>query len=144
VHYSNLVIVEKPDDHDIKKAVAEVMSPHENHWWDWYQIGGRWTGVFDGYDPAKDPANQQDGRAKWPTEWAEHPGDIVPLESVSEESYKKFFRVVIGRRTFGGEDYLPWKKIEEMFPRREMPPLEWLKNEYAGHLAVVVDNHDGI
>lgn len=27
--------------------------------WDWYQIGGRWTGMLDpDYDPAKDPRNQ--------------------------------------------------------------------------------------
>lgn len=25
--------------------------------WDWWQIGGRWTGVWSGYDPEKDPAN---------------------------------------------------------------------------------------
>lgn len=23
--------------------------------WDWYQIGGRWTGLLDGYDPDTDP-----------------------------------------------------------------------------------------
>jgi hypothetical protein len=25
--------------------------------WDWYQVGGRYTGTFDGYDPETDPAN---------------------------------------------------------------------------------------
>lgn len=25
--------------------------------WDWWVIGGRWTGLFDGYKPAKDPRN---------------------------------------------------------------------------------------
>jgi hypothetical protein len=25
--------------------------------WDWYVIGGRWTGYFSGYEPDKDPAN---------------------------------------------------------------------------------------
>ncbi len=28
--------------------------------WDWFQIGGRWTGLLDpSYDPAKDPRNQK-------------------------------------------------------------------------------------
>ena len=26
--------------------------------WDWYQIGGRYTGNLDGYDPYADPANE--------------------------------------------------------------------------------------
>ena len=25
--------------------------------WDWYQIGGRWTGYYSNYDPATDPKN---------------------------------------------------------------------------------------
>lgn len=28
-----------------------------NSKWDWYEIGGRWTGSLDGYDPEKDPDN---------------------------------------------------------------------------------------
>lgn len=27
--------------------------------WDWYQIGGRYTGNLDGYDPYADPANEE-------------------------------------------------------------------------------------
>lgn len=27
--------------------------------WDWWQLGGRWTGVWSDYDPAKDPANRE-------------------------------------------------------------------------------------
>lgn len=177
MHYSNLVIIEKPDDGDIEAAVKEAMGAHEDQggFWDWYQIGGRWTGVLSGYDPEKDEANIEecwlcngtgvrtdavgvangmperqycngcDGKgkkAKWPTSWAKHEGDIATIESVSEEAYKRFFRVVTGRgRVFGGEYYAPWKPLDEMFPKQEMPPLDWLKKEYAGHLVVVVDNH---
>ena len=35
------------------------MGPHQEEFWDCYQIGGRWSGTFDGYDPTKDPANQK-------------------------------------------------------------------------------------
>ena len=27
--------------------------------WDWFEIGGRWTGTYSGYDPEKDPRNQE-------------------------------------------------------------------------------------
>lgn len=27
--------------------------------WDWWQVGGRWTGYLTDYDPEKDPANQE-------------------------------------------------------------------------------------
>lgn len=168
-HYSNLVIIEKADD--IEAAVKDAMGAREDQggFWDWYQIGGRWTGALDGYDPDKDPANTErctlcggtgtrpdmvvnngcngcagTGTARlWPTQWVKHPGDIAPIESVTPEAYERFYRVVTpGCTTFGGVSYLPWKPIDEMFPKQEMPPLDWLKKEYAGHLAVVVDNHD--
>lgn len=168
MHYSNLVVIEKTDN--IKAAVEQAMGPHEENggFWDWYQIGGRWTGVLDGYDPETDPANIEPcplcagtgkrtdmevangcngcsgsgKRVKWPTAWAERAGDIAPIESLTEEQFDKFYRVVVGSgRVFGGEEYLPWKPIDEMFPRREKPPLDWLKKEYADHLVVVVDNH---
>jgi len=71
MHFSLLVITsEKPDE----AKLAELMAPfcqtpmpdrvlsagelHDNERkWDWYQLGGRWTGHFDGYDPETDPAN---------------------------------------------------------------------------------------
>jgi len=61
MHYGNLVIVRLEDhDNDLEKAVEHAMGPCEENggFWDWYQIGGRWTGTLDGYDPDKDPANQ--------------------------------------------------------------------------------------
>lgn len=27
--------------------------------WDWYQIGGRWSGILDNYNPTEDPLNQE-------------------------------------------------------------------------------------
>lgn len=167
-HYSNLVLIEPTED--VETAVKEAMGVHkaQGGFWDWYQIGGRWTGVLDGYNPDKDPVNietcwlcqgtgtRQDMKVengcngclgtgkkeKWPTKYAKHPGDIAPIETLTDESYKNFFRVVTpGCIIFGGEDYLPWKPVGEMFPEREMPPLDWLKENYKGYLAVVVDNH---
>lgn len=168
MHYSNLVIIEKTDD--IEGAVKEAMGAHEDQggFWDWYQIGGRWTGTFDEYDPEKDERNIKTcwlckgtgkrsdmevengcnvcvgtGKAvEWSTNWAKHPGDIMPIESLTEEVYKLFHRVVMPHaRVFGGEEYLPWKESGGMFIEREMPPLGWLKKDYAGYLVVIVDNH---
>lgn len=48
----------------IEDAVDFQMAPYgENEWfadgsrWDWWVIGGRWTGCLDGYDPRDDPRN---------------------------------------------------------------------------------------
>lgn len=49
-----------------ENAVAWEMEPfQEESWfedgsrWDWYQVGGRFTGLLTGYDPYTDPANQE-------------------------------------------------------------------------------------
>lgn len=67
MHYGILVIVEPDVDSDdpneapsreeITDAVAEAMRRYRDSHWDWYQIGGRWTGHFNGYKPEQDPAN---------------------------------------------------------------------------------------
>ena len=170
MHYSNLVIIKKTDD--VEAAVKQAMGAPEGQggFWDWYQIGGRWTGALDGYDPETDPANlktctlcggSDDRKAEWkaemkgcngchgtgkqvewPTQWKMRAGDIQPIESLTQEQLDKFFRIVTPwARTFGGEEYLPWKPSGEMFRERETPPLDWLKKEYPGYLVVVVDNH---
>ena len=66
MHFFAIVLV--PDNTtDIEEKVAEIMLPHEEKYdehsdehsgfWDWYQIGGRWTGVLSNYDPREDPNN---------------------------------------------------------------------------------------
>lgn len=122
MHYSTLVLVPK-DTEIVRDAVDDLLAPYnenlpgpEKHW-DWWQIGGRWTGVLSGYDPTADPQNQETcplcsgtgvrrdkigqelgyeargwcngcsgegSRTKWPTQWAEHDGNIVPVEKVPE------------------------------------------------------------
>lgn len=65
VHYCNLVIIETPKDgiseETIGRLVKLAMGPHEEQggFWDFYQIGGRWTGLLDGYDPDTDPTKQE-------------------------------------------------------------------------------------
>lgn len=53
MHYSVIVVTkQKPTD----AVIAREMDRCRRHW-DWFQIGGRWTGHFDGYDPHTDPDN---------------------------------------------------------------------------------------
>jgi hypothetical protein len=185
-HYSNFVIIERPEDgiteEAIEAAVNEAMGAHEDQggFWDWFQIGGRWTGVLDGYDPETDPKNKKpcdlcggtgdratyrgepkelqhpsgcngcDGtgiRTEWPTQWGFRAGDVQPLANVTPEQYESFYRVITpsdGTFTHKRTEYQPWKtEAEERWRtiEQEMPPLDWLKAEYADHLVVVVDNH---
>lgn len=69
-HASVLLAVEVVDPKDrteIETAVQFQMAPFDENdeWfrdgsrWDWYQIGGRFSGMLDGYNPDADPANLQ-------------------------------------------------------------------------------------
>jgi hypothetical protein len=63
-HFLTIVLLE-PEHGDTEDAVARLMEPYsengewfrEDSRWDWYQIGGRWTGWLDGYEPENDPQN---------------------------------------------------------------------------------------
>lgn len=59
MHYFVAVLVpNNEEDVNIEGEVASLLEDHgDGQKWDWYQIGGRWTGAYDGYNPAKDPKN---------------------------------------------------------------------------------------
>jgi predicted CxxxxCH...CXXCH cytochrome family protein len=65
-HAVVLVAVDGPLD-KIEEQVEHEMAPFDENeeWfrdgsrWDWYQIGGRFTGWISGYDPETDPANRE-------------------------------------------------------------------------------------
>lgn len=77
MHYSCIVLIDR--DVDTDTAVEEAMAPFEEHYsydeqayvgfWDWYQIGGRWTGTFN---PLYDP--EQDSRNRHPCKYCEATG----------------------------------------------------------------------
>lgn len=58
-HYLVGVILPKPPAPDVGATVARLLAPHEGEHWDWYQIGGRWTGHVSGYVPETDPRNHE-------------------------------------------------------------------------------------
>lgn len=116
-HYYCLAVL-PPGATDINDTIEQLLAPHEERydeandestgWWDWYQIGGRWSGVLDGYDPSENPANKEvcylchgtgtrtdmvvphgcngclgtGTKEKFPTEWVPHAGDVARLGDV--------------------------------------------------------------
>ena len=152
MHFSNLLIIkidrDEPDD-AIKRTVDRALegSSEENGgWWDWFQIGGRWTGFFDGYDPKKDP--KMKGNEMWPTEYPFRRQDCIPIEKLTDAHIMRAYAVVMSRwgkyERFAGEVYhpMPWSDYSsKQFIKLEKPPAEWLKKEYPGYLVVVVDSH---
>ena len=105
MHCLVYVIHEPTDPAALEAMIAEALAPHEGAAWDWWQIGGRWTGRFTGYNPEADPANQEPCRlcgetgtrqwesgaascngcegkgiaVKWPTRWQRYSGDTQPI-----------------------------------------------------------------
>jgi hypothetical protein len=99
------MIVVIPEDGDVEKLVGAAMNSHEAKTlgWDWFQIGGRWTGLFSEYEPDADPKNIVECRlcngtgkrrdmfvangcngcagkgkhAVWPTDRRRHEGDVL-------------------------------------------------------------------
>lgn len=60
MHYLVIVVSEeKPSMH----SIDEALRPYYEREWDWFQVGGRWTGYLDGYDPDTDPKLQE--KCKW-------------------------------------------------------------------------------
>lgn len=116
-HFATLVIV-PADEAEPEKAAAALLAPYDENGcaysdgsrWDWWQVGGRWTGSLDGYDPRTDPSNivrcnlcggtgtrtdivVHDGcngcqgsgvRLVWPTNFQHHAGDIQPVRNIPE------------------------------------------------------------
>lgn len=79
MHYFALVQIPTGTTYEQAHAIVEeLLAPHQERFvengktdkygeadgellgfWDWWVIGGRWTGVLDGYDPSADPVNQE-------------------------------------------------------------------------------------
>lgn len=118
--HKGVILLLKADDRESAKQQAEdFLEGYQNDVWDWYVIGGRWTGKLSGYDPHEDSANVEtckicsgtgkrmdslgikareenpdytcngcEGKGdcyKWPTEWVDHDGDILPLGDCFEK-----------------------------------------------------------
>lgn len=65
MHYHAEVWIEHPSE-DVQAQLDAILAQYRERydkndiltgWWDWWQIGGRFTGSHDGYDPVDDPRN---------------------------------------------------------------------------------------
>jgi hypothetical protein len=97
-----------PECDECHGAGAYKSTYNPNSKWDWYSIGGRWTGVLSDYDPQKDTDNIEtcylcsgtgqrpdadykscngcEGkgtRLKLSSRWKKYEGDIAPLSKLS-------------------------------------------------------------
>ena len=154
MHYHAEILIQTSVDVD--QQIARIMAPHREAYnggdttgfWDWFQIGGRFTGVHDGYKPSEDLRNHEEcdlcngtgfrdddtakrlradnpgftcngcsdhrapkGRAvKWPTCWADHPGDIAPVKSIDPSL--TCYTLIVGDDVFheGEWDGKEWRK----------------------------------
>jgi hypothetical protein len=125
MHYLTGVILHKNDGEDPGEAVAMALASGRDREWDWYQIGGRWTGLLSGYNPEGDPDNhhpcqicrgtgyRNDAvlvgpcnacggigvRVAWPTAWKAHAGDVATVaEAVARDV--QFSRLVTPDRVW--------------------------------------------
>ncbi len=175
MHYHVLTLITPPEvlnEETIKTAVAEALEASRDDKWDWWMIGGRWTGAFDGYDPETDPANritcdlcggtgnrsifrhelpQQPGcngcestgtRTTWPTYWRFRAGDCKPVAALTEADLDVYAICIEEYGWFGGERYEPWRVDDEKFVKEPTPPLAYLIAEHGDKLAVIVDCHN--
>lgn len=94
MHYLSYAVIKNDPSQTLEEQISTILGPHEENYdgderigvWDWYQIGGRWTGHFDSYDPTTDPANiGPNSKTKWPTDWKRHSGDIIALDTLPDD-----------------------------------------------------------
>jgi len=131
MHYAVLVVLDPVEEDDeartVETRVAEALRRFgDGLHWDWYEIGGRCEGRFDG-------------------------SNVQPSGALTEEQRDNAFAVVVGGHWYSSEGYEPWQEDPvSMFPKRNLPPLSWLQRqpEYCGKDAegtadvVILDCHN--
>jgi len=146
MHFANLVIIKKTKN--VMQAVDKAMGPDENDggFWDWFAIGGRFTGLFKQRDelcrscghlnmfhkPVPE-FNKEEMLATIQKDLEElqtkprtfEAVDVQPIEALEREHYYFCSRIITPEKTYG----------------EKRPDLPKIKEKWAGHLVVVVDNH---
>ncbi len=204
MHYHAEVLLalfkDEPLD-SIKALISKIMEPFSEHlevekyeedgetywmnpigFWDWWQIGGRWTGKHDDYKPEDDPRNiekchicnstglrddksgiehrkkdpsytcngcgfynsetklwEQSHYGKgmclsWPTNWADHEGDIVPVQQIKKDF--SCYSLIINNKVYHQEEWTGNNFVQTEFDGNVTNKLKEL-NITDGYLATV-------
>lgn len=165
MHFYAIAVVTADQGDDVEAAIEKLLAPYSEEssdggWWDWWQIGGRWTGKLSGYDPRDDPQNIEtcricggtgqrsdeaqgvpcngcEGsgrRVKWATDFASHDGDVQRVDDILERGVPYTLVTPDGawhKERWDGSDFTPDPQWEATFGRELA--------KWRGHLAVVVD-----
>ena len=59
MHKAVILLVEAKNEREASSKSCEFMERYRDNVWDWYCIGGRWTGTLSKYDPYTDPDNKE-------------------------------------------------------------------------------------
>lgn len=57
MHKGVILLVKAQTRGQAETKTVRFLAKYEGHVWDWYVVGGRWTGLLDGYEPSNDPRN---------------------------------------------------------------------------------------
>jgi len=83
MHKGVILLTVAESREEARTKAESFMAEYHEQVCDWYQVGGRWSGTLDGYDPKKDPKNLStceycngtgDRKDLEPPEWKEECG----------------------------------------------------------------------
>jgi len=123
-HFSLLVVTDtKPSESELNDILLpfQELEGNKNSKWDWFQIGGRWSGRLDpDYDPEKDPRNSKaGGELKWPTQWV-NVGNQVQVKDLKPAADLGFFAYLRKGQWVEKGDMGWWGVVSN-----EKQPVEW-------------------
>lgn len=116
---------------DAGNVLKFVNRTNPNYKWDWWQVGGRYTGRLSAaYDPEKDERNlewkynhsigAEERVPKWPTQWVEFEGDIIQKSALNFEKLFEAKRgpisakfVMLSEAIKHCPDFKLWDEIDE-------------------------------
>lgn len=172
MHMVAIVVI--PKDSDVREEVAKALAPYEKDWsddekvgwWDWWQIGGRYTGWWSDYEPEMDWDNVESctlclgtgvrsemdsswcggcngcrglgWRLRWPSEWVAHEHDVLPVRAGLSAEVRMPYTVVTPLGAWHKETWTGGDFVQA--PEWHRVVREAL-TPYADDLAVVVDYH---
>jgi hypothetical protein len=109
MHKGLILLVDALSRTEGQEKAERFLAPYRGRIFDYFLVGGSYSGVLTGYDPRSNPANTEmcstclgtgadlrspeaccacagTGKSlKFPSEWEPYPGDVIPLRDVREK-----------------------------------------------------------